>query len=350
LKIIYKDLKKGEIKLRPENLDDIWHLYNIIEKGDLVRALTFRTIEDKSEDILRPKKLEKKPMKLGIRVEEIGFHEFSDRLRIHGIIEEGPQDLGSYHTLNIDTKIKDGITIVKKEWKLHHLDRLEEAVKSSKKPSVIFVSLDDENATIAILRQSGIQKVANIESHISGKMYKTGDKSIKDYYDEILGVIKNISQNGRLPIIVIGPGFHKENFVKYGKEKISELFKNAIVCGTSTAGMNGIQEAINIGMVHKVVEENRVVYEARLVEKLLEEISKDGLATYGKKETYDALSAGAVEILLISDGLIKTDEGEELLKLARQNNSKFAIINSAHEAGKKLEGLGGVGALLRFKI
>jgi len=32
MKVIFKDLKHGEIKLIPENLDDIWHLYNIIKK------------------------------------------------------------------------------------------------------------------------------------------------------------------------------------------------------------------------------------------------------------------------------------------------------------------------------
>jgi len=329
LKVIYRDLKKNEIKLKPENLDDIWHLYNIIEKGDLVRAITFRTVEEKPDDLLRSKKLEKKPMKLGIRVEDISFHEFSDRLRVHGIIEEGPQDHGSYHTLNIDTKMRDGITIVKDEWKPHYLERIEEAVRSSKRPSVIFISLDDENATIAILRESGIQKIANIESH------KT---------------VKTLQKNDNLPIVVVGPGFHKDNLVKYGKEKVPELFKNVILCGTSSAGMNGIQEAINIGTIGKIIADKRVVYETKLVEKLLQEISKNGLATYGKKEVKNALSIGAVEILLIADNIVRTEEGEELLRLARKNNSKFVIVNTSHEAGKKLEGLGGVGAILRFKI
>jgi len=350
LKVIYKDLKKKEIKLKPENLDDIWHLYNIIEKGDLVRAITFRTVEEKPGDMLRSKKLEKKPMKLGIRVEDISFHDFSDRLRIHGIIEEGPQDHGSYHTLNIDTKMRDGITIVKDEWKPHYLERIEEAVRSSKRPSVIFISLDDENATIAILRESGIQKIANIESHKSGKMYNEESKKSQDYYTEIISTVKTLQKNDNLPIVVVGPGFHKDNLVKYGKEKAPELFKNIILCGTSSAGMNGIQEAINIGTIGKIIADKRVVYETKLVEKLLQEISKNGLATYGKKEVKDALSMGAVEILLIADDIVRTEDGEELLRLARKNNSKFVIVNTSHEAGKKLEGLGGVGAILRFKI
>ena len=31
MKVIFKDLKHGEIKLMPENMDDIWHLYNLVD-------------------------------------------------------------------------------------------------------------------------------------------------------------------------------------------------------------------------------------------------------------------------------------------------------------------------------
>jgi len=128
MKVIFKDLKHGEIKLVPENLDDIWHLYNIIDENDLVRAVTFRTDEQK-DDKIRSKKSEKKRMKLGIRVSEVKFHEFSDRLRIHGTIEEGPQDLGSFHTLNITSDKMNSFSIVKEQWKDHQLQRIDEAVR-----------------------------------------------------------------------------------------------------------------------------------------------------------------------------------------------------------------------------
>ena len=100
MKVIHQDAKHQTIKLMPETLDDIWYLSNIIRPGDLIRAVTFRTDSDDTDKI-RSKKATKKRMKLGIRVEQVKFHEFSDRLRIHGTIEEGPQDLGSFHTLNI---------------------------------------------------------------------------------------------------------------------------------------------------------------------------------------------------------------------------------------------------------
>ena len=347
MKVIFKDLKHGEIKLMPENLDDIWHLYNVVEEGDLVRAVTFRTDEQK-DDKIRSKKAEKKRMKVGIRVSEVNFHEFTDRLRIHGTIEEGPQDLGSFHTLNIDADKMDKLSIIKEQWKDHQLQRIDEAVKLSKQAILTFVSLDDDNATIAVLRQSGVQWITDIDSKRSGKMYESKDTE-SEYFGEIISVVRT-NKTRDSTLVIVGPGFTKEHFVKHGKEKEPQIFDKYIVHGTGDSGMNGVQEAIRTGIIKQVTKENRVVFETSLVEKLFEEIKKDGLATYGEKEVKNALMNGAVERLLIIDVLVRQKKGEELLRLAKQNNSEFTIINTIHEAGKKIEGIGGVGALLRFKF
>lgn len=347
MKVIFKDLKHGEVKLMPENLDDIWHLYNIVYEGDLVRAVTFRTDEQK-DDKIRSKKAEKKRMKVGIRVSEVKFHEFSDRLRIHGKIEEGPQDLGSFHTLNIDAEKMDKLSIVKEQWKDHQLQRIDEAVKLSKQAILTFVSLDDDVATIAVLRQSGVQWIADIDSKRSGKMYKSKDTE-KEYFGEIISVVRT-NKTKDSTLVVLGPGFTKEHFIKHGKEKEPILFEKYVVHGTGHSGMNGVQEAIKTGIIEQITKENRVVFETSLVEKLFEGIKKDGPVTYGEQDVKNALMNGAVERLLIIDILVREEKGEKILKLAKQNNSEFTIINTMHEAGKKIEGMGGVGALLRFKL
>jgi len=350
MKIVFKDMKNGEIKVVPENMDDIWHLYNIVEEGDLVRAVTFRTDDKSSDDQIRSKKTQKKRMKLGIHVTEVKFHEFSDRLRIHGKIVEGPQDLGSFHTINITSEDMNGFSIVKKEWKNHDLDRLEEAVRLRSEPIVVFVSLDEETATIAVLRQSGIQKIADIDSHKSGKMYEDEGKTKPgEYFGEIIKIVKNCMTSDST-LVVVGPGFTREHFVKYGRDKHTDLFKKCHIHSTGNEGMNGIQEAIKTGIVDQITKENRVVFETNLVEKLFSEIKKNGLATYGMKEVKNALLNGAVERLLIIDVLVRSKDGENLLEISKKNNSDFTIINSMNDAGKKLEGIGGVAALLRFKI
>lgn len=347
MKIIFKDPRSGEIKLVPENLDDIWHLHNIIEEGDLVRAVTFRTAEGEKADKLRAKKAEKKKMKLGIRVEKVTFHEFSNRLRIQGVIVEGEQDLGSYHTFNVDAEEMQPLSILKDRWKAHQLQRIDEAVQQRTQSMLVLVSLDEDAATIALLYQSGVQIVAEIDAHRSGKMYESKETS-QEYYGEIFAVLRTVKKTDT-PLVVIGPGFAREHLMKAGKEKEQALFKDSITHATANAGVNGVHEALKVGIVEQITKENRVSKETQAVEKVFEEIKKDGLVTYGAAEVEDALSRGAAESLLVSDVLVRSKNGEQLLDLARKTHCDFIIINTMHEAGRKFEGIGGVAALLRFR-
>ncbi len=348
MKIVHQNPKTGEIKLIAENLDDIWHLYNIITEGDLVRAVTFRTADDHKDDRIRAVKTEKKRMKLGIKVEKVSFHEFSNRLRIQGVIVEGLQDLGQHHTFNVDAEVLEPITLVKETWRQHDIERLQEAVQQRTEPVLLFVSLDEDAAAIAVLRQSGVQLIAEVDAHRSGKMYETKETT-SEYYGDILGVVKTTKTPGT-PLVIIGPGFAREHLIAYGKSKEPSLFDSFVTYATGYAGMNGINEAIKSGIVDNITKDNRVSKETQAVEHLLEEIHKDGLATYGPKEVEEALQRGAVDTLLISDVCIRSRHGEELLDLARKTNSSFLIINSLHEAGKKFESLGGIAAMLRYKL
>ena len=343
MRVVFKDLKHGEIKLIPENIDDIWHLYNIIDEGDLVRAVTFRTNEQK-DDKIRSKKAEKKRMKLGIRVSEVKFHEFSDRLRIHGTIEEGPQDLGSYHTLNIEADEIDKLSIVKDQWKDYHLQRIDEAVKLRDQSILTFASIDDDSATVAVLRQSGIQWIADIDSKRSGKMYPSKDL-VHEYFGEILSVVRtNMEKNPIL--VVVGPGFSKDHFIKYGKVKEPQLFEKCLVHGTSYSGMNGIQEAIKTGVIEQIIKENRVVFETCLVEKLFVEIKKDGMILV----SFTSLHKVPIFVLMRALGLksdadiikaINSDFGEEEIFL---NLYEFLEIKNENDAKQFIARTMGLGS------
>ena len=71
------------------------------------------------------------------------------------------------------------------------LERIKRAVDDSKRPKLLFVSLENEEALIAIARQFGMQEIAHIYSPSSGKFYEQKDRS-SDYYDDIIQKIKQI--------------------------------------------------------------------------------------------------------------------------------------------------------------
>ena len=104
MQIIHQDVKEGKVKVKAETLDDLWHLYHIIDPGDTVYAKTLRKQSQRS-DSLRAEKVEVIPVFLGVRAEKINFHKFANQVRVTGpIVYASREDvpLGKYHTIAIE--------------------------------------------------------------------------------------------------------------------------------------------------------------------------------------------------------------------------------------------------------
>jgi len=333
MKILARDMKKGIVTVQIQSREDCWHLYNVVEKGDFLSASTYRSKKE-STDRIRSRKEEKERVFLKIQVEDKEFQKFTDRLRIRGKIVEGCEEIGAYHTFNIEPGMK--IT-VEKEWREHHLKRLRDALKSH--PKIAVVAMDDEMATIAKIHEYGVEEVATIHSHRPGKMYAHSYDE-REYFGQVLAKIKEMN----LPLAIVGPGFEKDRFVTFARNELGQF----VVDTASHPGMAGVYEALRRGVVEKIMKENRVARETRFVERLMEYIAKDLPVAYGWEEVERAVAFGAAESVLILNSLL--NEGEELLQKAEKGGVKLEIINDWHEAGEKLASLGGVAAFLRYPL
>jgi len=151
-------------------------------------------------------------------------------------------------------------------------------------------------------------------------------------------------------LVVLGPGFAKETLVSMGKQRAPEAFRKAFIYHTGQAGMAGVHELMKKGMGAEILEGSRVAEETNMVEKVLEEIAKEGMVAYGPNEVQAAVRAGAVETLLVLDPMLRSRDLEPLLKAVESARGKVMVVSEHHEAGKKLEALGGMAALLRFRI
>ncbi len=110
----------GEVRLFPESIDDLWHMSHLISPDDLVFATTLRTTETQADKI-RPEKAEKRPVRLGIRVTRVEFHDFALRLRVSGVIEQGVAR-GTHQPLKI--------VGVLQEWERHSPEALKTMLDS----------------------------------------------------------------------------------------------------------------------------------------------------------------------------------------------------------------------------
>ncbi|MFB3766338.1 MAG: mRNA surveillance protein pelota [Methanotrichaceae archaeon] len=344
MRVLKKNLRgdEGEITLLPESLDDLWHLQHLIEPGDLVFALTHRKVQA-ATDKARPEKLERRPVRLGIQVEEIEFHIYSNWLRLHGVIRSG-MDIGSYHTLNIE--VGTDLSIIKHHWRHDQFQRIEEAVLESQRPKVVLALVEEGEATIGVLRQFGVQTVAEIRSS-SGK--GAGEDSRDQFFRSVADAI-SLAAGDDASVILAGPGFAKEDLRKIINSAYPDLSKRITMDEASSIGRSGFQEVLRRGAVSTVLENSRIAMETRLIDDLFREIATDGKAAYGLKEVETAMNYGAIDYLLVLDEVARKRTLDSLMRNVSNARGRVVIFSSEFEPGERLRSLGGVAALLRFKI
>lgn len=352
MKITYQNQKEEIIEVIPETLDDLWHLSHIVKNGDFITSKTTRRIQDTSGDKLRSDRGVKKTFTLEVQIESISFHMFTGKLRLTGSITKGPEDLiplGSHHT--IEVKFNTPLKIKKEKWSKWDIQRLQQAVKASKKLSAIIVLIEENIVTFGLIRQFGIEYYGPVIGNISGKRVidKNRNKEIIDFYQNIVKIIykyKDIQS-----IVIAGPGFAKNDFLKFLQDNYNDLAKKSIIESTGSGGRVGIQEVLKKGTVEKLTTENRVAFEMKDINNLLKLLSKNsGLVVYGLSQTKNAINMGAVKKLLILDIYMKDDNIEKLMDLTENMGGEVTIISNEHEGGKQLEALGGMAAILRYPI
>ncbi|MCJ7478688.1 MAG: mRNA surveillance protein pelota [Candidatus Nanohaloarchaeota archaeon QJJ-7] len=331
MKVLSREEGEGYMELEVESDSDLWHLRHVVDEGDVLRSEDQRTTIEGGE---------KKYTELELQVEKTSYE--GDRLRATGEITEAPEDVEhGYHTFNLEK----GITfeIWKRDWKDYQLDRIEKASETDDY-EVMVCMIDSEGANFAIITETGIRELSDVESGISGKMYQDDSESEEEFYRQVISVLETYTDVDR--IIVSGPGFEKENLVERIEDE--RLEEQVVLEDASTTGKAGVQEVIKRGAVKRVLEESRISEESEAVESFLDEVNSGGDVTYGKDEVSEAVEMGAVEKLLITEPLVP--ENENLMEEVEQKNGKVQIVHEDHDAGKKLSSLGSIAAELRYSI
>lgn len=354
MKRLKMDPRTGTMDLQVDTLDDLWTLRNLIRAGDRVTASTTRTAES-SDDKLRPEKAEKKRMTLGVRVEDVEWHRFDDHLRVHGIIETGPQDHGSHHTLVFRDERGTRLTIQKQDGRLHawQRDLIDQAEKATKQPQVLLLAIDDQEAQFGQLQSYGLRPLGALPAGGQGKRFdaKGSGAAKKRFYDDVLGTLRTLRTDPSIPLLVVGPGWWREEFIDHATAKEPDLMQGVRTDGTSQAGVAGLREALQRGVVAQVARDHRVHTETERVDTLYEHIGKDdGLAAYGPEEVLMAVQAGAVEEVLLTDVSVRENKHPAVVDAAEQNRTTVHIVSTDHDAGERLQRLGGVAANLRFAV
>jgi len=356
MKILSLNAKEKELVIRIEKLEDLYWLTGIVERDDLVTAVTTRKIRVGGRE---SKKTERIPMKLTLRVEKITIDPYSYRTRISGIVLECPEKYsvkGRHHTINV----KEGSTIriVKHRWHPSFLALLDRAKKASLKETILLVAMDEEKAVVGSVDEYGLRELAEVKSQIPSKRAGDIDRYSYEriYFKKLADIIQEyLDRFNASALIVAGPGFMKEKFTSYLSEKRPSVASITKVGHASSATINGLEEILKRWEYKKLLQEISITLHSKLMEEFLLRASRRrNLIAYGIDDVREAVNAGAAEKVLILDKLLFSPENKakvlDILDMCERTRAEFHILSSRSEPGRLLQNFGGIAALLRYTI
>lgn len=351
LKIVEEDLKKGWVKILVEDEDDLWILYNLLDAGDIVYGRTTREVKPGEGGSSR-----RVAMNLGLRVEKLEFQEFSDRLRIRGVVVDGPEEFGvkgHYHTINVSPG--DVLSIFKEKWSENRLETIRRS--SLKRKRIMLVNIDYDEACIAVLTEQGVLQLGESYGRLPGKIYAGNyEAMLNNYIDDVLRqVLDYLSREKMDAVIVSGPGDVKNVLASAIRSRRTDVPVH--VDSTSIGGCSGLSELLRRDVVKKVVSELSIV-RAREVFEVFKRlvVEQPDRVAYGVDEVYCASLMNAVEKLVVVSDLIKSSDESvrtrvfEILERCYASRSDVWMISGRSDIGVEVAGFGGVIALLRYAL
>jgi peptide chain release factor subunit 1 len=238
------------------------------------------------------------------------------------------------------------------------LDPLEEMLEVKEVYGLVVI--ERKEATIGLLVGKNIKILHHMTSGVPGKQRAGGQSAARfvritegmarDFYRRIADAVKKqfFELKNLKGIIVGGPGPTKEDFIKEGQLVTSLHEKIIAVKDIGYADEHGVELLVEASQ--DVLAEEEITREKKLLENFFDMLGKKrDLTAYGNKEVENALNYGAIDTLFLSKKL-KKDAIKNFDKKAEETSVNIEMISNDTEEGKQFLNLGGVGAILRFKI
>ncbi len=222
------------------------------------------------------------------------------------------------------------------------------------------IVMDRKEATIGLLEGKRIEILQNMTSGIPSKVRAGGQSSqrfhriteglTRDFYKRIADEAKKsfFHLKKLKGIIIGGPIPTKDEFIdgEYLTTQLGEKIIGKIDIGDSSK--SGLKELVQKSQDLLVGHERTL--EKKDVENFFQNLGEKPDKTFlGEENVKRALKVGAVNILFISSKIEKSLT-KELSKIAGDMGSTIKIISMETEEGDQFFNMGGIGAILRFKV
>ena len=378
---IDKKTASGTATLLPEEPEDMWHAYNLIQPQDRLRARAIRRVSKISDS--GSVASQRIALDLTIAVTSTDFDIASGQLHVAGKVasENEHVKMGSHHTLDLELNRKfmlekgDG-------WDSVALEMLRESTETERRAELWAVVMGEGMANICLITEHQTILRQRVEVAVPRKRKGDAgghDKGMDKFFSITLATLlrhldlgaKDTQQPDKtVPLLLASPGFIASSFLQYIRAEATRttnkpllaLLPSILVAHSSGPHIHTLSEVLASPTITTKLSDTKYARETQLMDKFLTLMrADDGRAWYGPREVERAVEKGAVGrgggVLMISNALFRAQNVLErkrwvqLVDRVREvEGGEVRVLSSLHESGRRLEGLGNVAAILTFPL
>ncbi|XP_015790696.1 protein pelota [Tetranychus urticae] len=370
MKLVGKYIDKdnhGSVVLIPEEDEDMWHAYNLIEANDAVKASTFRKVTLESATGSTGSSRVRTTLTLKVESTEYDTQACLVRVKGRNIVENQFVKMNQYHTLDLELNRK--FTLTKEHWDSIALDRLEMACDPTQRADLAAVVMQQGLANVCFITSSMTITRAKVECNIPRKrkgLCSQHEKGMNRFFESVMqAIIRHINFDVVKCVLLASPGFVKDQFyefmvqeaVKQDNKLIIENKNKFVLVHSSSGFKHSLKEILVDPLIQNRLADTKAAAEVKALDSFYQMLSSESdRAFYGYKHVEKANQFQAIETLLISDHLFRCNDPLErkryvaLVDSVKENGGEVRIFSSLHISGEQLEQLTGIAAILRFPI
>jgi protein pelota len=351
-----------------DTAEDLWHLFNILLKGDFIKTITFRKVAHETSSGVKSTSVKKK-INITLKIEEIEYDHNEGIIRYKGknVSENEYIAIGQYQSIEIGKG--STFTVFKKSWDDLSIDKLRESCDVSAVSDLAAIVMEEGIANIFLISSHITTLKAKIESSIPKKRKgATGhDKSLLSFFQKILdSILKSINFDIVRCIIVASPGFTKDQFGNFLSDSTSNnkhyeiILKNMskfIYVHSSSGYKQALQEVLSKPEILSQIKNTKAAEDINVMEKFNEILYKDmDRIVFGIKAVEKANEKEAIETLIVSDDYLrkiapsKRKELTNIINKIKSYGADVVKMSSMHYTGEKINSFGGILAILRYAM
>jgi len=371
----------------------MWHLYNLIQEGDHIRAPAIRKVQNISST--GSTESHRVRLTLTLAVTRVDWSpstaagettaasndpsapssgpSTTASLAISGrVTSENPHvRLGAFHTLDIEANRDVRIEKEADGWDSVALGRVEESCVPGRGAEVGAVVCGEGTAIFCLLSQHMTVVLQRLEVPIPRKLATNSsahEKGLTRFYSTLYtSFLRHIpyATPSLRAIVIASPGWVRDGVYDYIMAEASRTGNKALMGAknkflrvhVTSPHVHSLVEVLKSPEIVNQLKETKFAREGIMLDKFFKMLGTDEMrAWYGPDHVALAADRGAIGTLLISDELFRASDPAQrkryvgIVEEVQQKNAEVLIFSSMHESGQQLNQLTGIAAILTFPL